>query len=187
MPPRRVSQARAIAEIVRLVNRRPSRTVFVGIDGPGAAGKSTFAARLAGEVPRARVVAVDDFSGPSVPEWDWVRFCAQVVTPLRAGDPARYQRWDWATDSGAEWHQITPGAVVVVEGVSATRDEVGSPWACRIWVDTPAGIRLDRALERDGPDRMVLWLNDWIPSEQRYITAQAPQRRADLIVSGTED
>ncbi|MEO6885449.1 MAG: uridine kinase [Jatrophihabitantaceae bacterium] len=182
-----MTQARAIAEIARLVDRRPHRTVFVGIDGPGAAGKSTFAARMAQAVPRAMIVAVDDFSGPRFAEWDWLRFCEQVVTPLKAGDPARYQRWDWDSDAGAEWHELEPGTVVLVEGVSSTRSEVGSPWASRIWVDTPAEVRLERALQRDGQALMSKWVHEWIPSEQRYITAQAPQRHADLIISGIED
>jgi len=184
--PRRVSQADAVATIAAVTLQQPTRTVFVGVDGPGAAGKTTFAARVAAAVPRATVVHVDDFAGPHVTEWDWDRFHAQLVVPLSDGRPARYQRWAWDRDDGAEWQEVAPGHLVVVEGVSSTRDEVGLAWDVTVWVEAPGAIRLERVLDRDGAELMRRWLDDWMPSERRYITAQSPQDRADLIVSGTE-
>lgn len=184
--PRAASQAEAVAAAVRAADAAPSATVWIGIDGPGGAGKSTLARRIADEVQRAVVVPVDDFWGPSIAQWDWDRFFVEVVRPLRDGQDARYQEWDWDLDAGGPWHDIAAGCVVVVEGVSATRVEVELPWALRIWVDTPPEVRLERALERDGPGLMARWFDDWIPSEVAYIAAQDPQQRADLIVSGIE-
>lgn len=187
MTPRRVTQAQAIAEAVRIADADPSATVWIGIDGPGGAGKSTLARRIADAVQRAVVVPVDEFWGPSIPEWDWDRFLDQVVRPLRNGQDARYQEWDWVIDAGGAWHDIAAGCVVVVEGVSATRVEVDLPWALRIWVETPRETRLERALERDGPGLMARWFDDWIPSEQAYIAGQRPRERVDLVVSGIEE
>jgi uridine kinase len=185
--PRRVRRCEAVAAVVALAGRRHGRTSFVGIDGPGGAGKSTLAARIASAVPGAAVAAVDDFSGPRLAEWDWARFIREVRDPLLAGRAARYQRWDWDRDEGAEWHEVGPGGVLVVEGVSSTRAEAGVPWDLRIWVDSPAEIRWARAVARDGPVLQAKWIDAWIPSEQAYIAAQAPQRRADLVVSGVEE
>jgi uridine kinase len=181
-----VSHARAVADVAALAAARSGRTTFVGVDGPGGAGKSTLAVRIAAEVPGAVVVAVDDFSGPHVAAWDWARFAQQVRDPLLAGRAARYQRWDWNRDDGAEWHDITPGSLVVVEGVSATRDEAGVPWQLRIWVDAPRAVRLARAVQRDGEAMLTQWTDVWMPSEEAYFTAQAPRQRADLVVSGVE-
>ncbi|MDT4892239.1 MAG: hypothetical protein QOE97_1274 [Pseudonocardiales bacterium] len=184
--PKSVTQAEALDAVALAAAREPVHAVWIGIDGPGGAGKSRLAARIAASIERTVVVHVDDFWGPSIPEWDWARFGEQVVEPLRAGRRARYQEWDWELDAGGPWHVIAPGSLVVVEGVSATRCELDVPWALRIWVETPADIRLARALDRDGPALMHRWFDDWIPSEKRYIAQQQPQSRADLIVEGTE-
>ncbi|MDQ2748810.1 MAG: uridine kinase [Actinomycetota bacterium] len=187
MTPRRVSQTDAIAEAVRVAGAGASAVAWIGVDGPGGAGKSTLARRIADAIPRAAVVSVDDFWGPSIAEWDWDRFLAQVARPLCDGHDARYQEWDWVLDAGGPWHDIAAGSVVVLEGVSATRNEVDVPWALRIWVETPPDVRLARALERDGAALMPRWFDDWIPSEQAYIADQRPRERVDLVVSGVEE
>jgi uridine kinase len=186
MPPRCVSRAEAVAEAVRFAAARPGQTLFVGVDGRAGSGKSTLAAAIASAVPGAVVVSVDDFAGPLVPEWDWPRLREQVLDPLLAGRPGRYQRWEWNRDEPAEWRDVPPGRLVVIEGVSATRSELAAPWALRIWVDAPRSVRLQRAVERDGKAMLSHWVDVWMPSEEAYIDREQPQDRADLIVLGTE-
>jgi uridine kinase len=179
---RRVSRAEAVAAVAGLPR---DRTVFVGVDGFGGAGKTTLAAELAAAVPGAVVVHVDDFSGPRVAEWEWWRLREQLLLPLLAGRPARYQVWDWDRDAGGEWVDVPPGRLVVVEGVSSTRREAAVPWDLTIWVEAPRPVRLERALERDGADLMSRWLDDWMPSEEAYAARERPQQRVDLVVDGT--
>ena len=157
-------------------------TRWVGVDGFGAAGKTTLAAAIARALPGAVVVHVDDFARPSVPTWERDRFVAQVLAPLTAGRPGRYQRWDWPTDTAAEWHDVPPGVPVVVEGVSSTDVRLGVPWDVRIWVEAAREVRLARALERDGEAMLERWLTDWMPSEERYAAEQRPDARADVRV-----
>lgn len=185
--PRQVDRAGVAAAVAALAGEHPGRTLFVGVDGRAGAGKTTLAAALAAAVPDAVVIHVDDFAGPHVPEWDWPRFRVQVLLPLLAGRPGRYQRWEWNRDEPAEWHDVPAGRPVVVEGVSATRSELGVPWSLRIWVDAPRDVRLRRAEERDGAAMLPHWLDVWMPAEEAYIAREEPQERADLIVSGTGD
>ena len=186
MPPRQATQAEAVAAVLALARARPGLTTFVGLDGPGGAGKSTLAWRIASALPGAAVVAVDDFSGPQVTEWDWLRFREQLLLPLLAGRAGHYQRWDWDRDQGGDWLGVTPGGVVVVEGVSSTRAEAAVPWELTIWVETPRGVRQSRAIDRDGLAMHAQWTDVWIPSEEAYFAAQLPRERADLIVVGVD-
>lgn len=161
-------------------------TRWIGVDGFGAAGKTTLAAAIAQALPGAVVVHVDDFARPDVQGWERDRFVVQVLRPLLAGRPGRYQRWDWPSDTGAGWHDVPVGVPVVVEGVSATDVRLGVPWDFTIWVDAPYEIRLARAIERDGEAMLDTWLTDWMPSEEAYAADQRPQDRVDLIVRGDE-
>ena len=156
-------------------------TSWVGVDGKGASGKTTLAARIAAALPGSVIVHIDDFARPDVRGWERDRFVQQVVRPLLAGRPARYQRWDFDRNVGAEWHTVPTGVPVVVEGVSATDVRLGVSWDFTIWVEVPYEVRLARALERDGPGRMDRWLTDWMPSEDEYERSQRPQERVDLV------
>ena len=159
-----------------------SGTRWVGIDGFGAAGKSTLAREIAAELPGSVVIAVDDFGRAGIRGWDRDLFTAQVLQPLLAGRPARYQRWDLSTDTGADWVEVPVGVPVIIEGVSATDERVAVPWDVTLWLDVPADVRWQRILERD-PERLDRWRTDWLPSEQAYAAAQQPMARVDLVVA----
>jgi uridine kinase len=160
-----------------------SGTRWIGVDGFGAAGKTTLAREIAAELPGAWVIEVDDFARTGVPGWDRDLFTAQVLQPLQAGRPARYQRWDLVADAGLDWVEVPAGAPVIVEGVSATDERVPVPWDVTIWVATPGRLRRRRILSRDTDTALLeLWRTDWLPSEQAYAAAQRPWTRVDLIV-----
>ena len=160
-------------------------TRWVGVDGFGAAGKSTLARRIAAALPGARIVTVDDFGRAGVRGWDRALFTASVLEPLLAGRPARYQRWDLTADAGRDYVEVPAGVPVVVEGVSATDDRVPVPWDVTLWLDVPAAERQRRIAARDlDPVLRDRWRSDWWPSEQAYAAAQQPWTRVDAIVDG---
>jgi uridine kinase len=169
-----------VAAVVAALEGRPG-TRWVGVDGKGATGKTTLAAQIAAALPGSVTVHIDDFARPEVRGWERDRFLRQVLRPLLAGRPGRYQRWDFDRNVGAEWHTVPVGVPVIVEGVSATDERLGVPWDFTIWVEVPLEVRLARALERDGPERMDRWLTDWMPSEDAYEEAQRPQERVNLV------
>jgi uridine kinase len=176
------------AEVVPLVVERlrgHSGTAWIGIDGLGASGKTTLARRVAAALAGSTIIGVDDFARPDLRGWELDRFKTQVRDPLLAGRAARYQRWDFTTNSGADWVDVAPGGPVIVEGVSSTDVRLGVPWDLTIWVDVPRAERRRRARERDGELMMDRWLTDWIPSEEAYVHSQQPQNRVDLVVDGS--
>lgn len=179
-----VSPSEAVRRVAGVMSARVG-TSWVGIDGRGAAGKTSLAAAIAEAVPGSVTVHLDDFARPGLRGWELVRFTAQVRDPLLAGRPAHYQRWDLGADLGKDWVEILPRQPLVVEGVSATDVRLGLPWALTLWVDAPTEVRLERIRARDPETTMDRWLTDWLPSEETYVRDQHPRGRSDLLVDGT--
>lgn len=173
------------AELAQRIDAaRPNgRVLLVGIDGRGGAGKTTLARWLALRL-EATVVCSDEFARPGLPEWDWRRFAEQVLAPLRERRLAKYQRYDWALDRPGEWVEIPAAGVLIAEGVSITRRELGDPWDLRVWVECPFDVRLARVAERDALPLEGKWIQDWVAEEGGYVVDQRPDERADVVVSG---
>jgi uridine kinase len=176
---------------------RENDLVLIGIDGRGGAGKSTLARELARQLD-ATVIEFDDFYRPSAARlppgdpdiggnFEWRRLRDQALLPLSRGEEARYQRYDWETDSMAEWHSVPARGVVVIDGNYSTREELRGLYDFRIWVEAPHAVRLARGLERDGEGARGRWLDEWMPEEERYLAAQEPWRFADLVVGSEAD
>jgi uridine kinase len=180
-----VSQ-REVVERIRALHPTTGSTRLVAIDGHGAAGKSTLARQIAEQLDGVTIVCLDDFGRPDAIGWDQQRFQDQILDPLLDGRPGRFQRWDWDTGRLAEWHDVPIDGTVIVEGVSSTRTELGTPWDLTIWVDAPEDVRLVRGVARDGEAMTEQWKTVWIPGENEYVANQRPQLRADLIVNGCE-
>ena len=172
----------------RLLAAHPARGVLrvLAVDGPAGSGKTTAADRMAGELGGAPVVHLDDlyegWSGlrPSL----WRRVREQVLEPLAAGQPARYQRYDWAAGRFTEWVPVPVTEVLVLEGVGAAARAL-EPWLCqRMWVESPPDVRLQRGIARDGEQLRPQWLR-WAVDEQAHFAEDGTRDRADLRVDGT--
>ncbi|HEY1529181.1 MAG TPA: uridine kinase [Galbitalea sp.] len=157
-------------------------TVIVAIDGFGGSGKSTLAAQILAEHPGV-VVHTDDFASWDNPlDW-WPRLVDQVLRPLSHNEVARYQRYDWDDRVLAEWHDVEPGGLVIVEGVSSSRAALRPYISLSIWVDTPRALRLQRGIQRDGEEMRDQWLG-WMASEDAWASDEDPRSHADLVISG---
>ena len=162
-----------------------SEVRIVGVDGPSGSGKSTLARRLAALVDGAVVVKIDDFVA-----WDdltgwWPRFDAQVLQPLAAGHPTRYQVRDWIHDEFGRglrgWKKAGPASLVVLEGVTCTRIAAAPFLSYAIWVEAPDDVRIKRGLERDGDDHLDVWRR-WFAMEHEFFVPDGTAARADLRV-----
>lgn len=105
---------------------------------------------------------------------DWQRMRRQVLAPLSQDREGRYQRYDWDTDTLAEWHTVPVGGVVIVEGVYSIRDELAKQYDVTIWVDCPRETRLSRGLDRDGEGARDMWVNNWMVAEDIYMVKHLP-------------
>ena len=166
-------------------HRDGDRVRIVGVDGPSGSGKSTLARRLAALAGDAVVVKIDDFVA-----WDdltgwWPRFDAQVLQPLVAGHPVRYQVRDWIHDefgrSRRGWKKAAAAPLVIVEGVTSTRIAAAPFLTYAIWVEAPDPVRMSRGLERDGDDHLDVWRR-WFALEREFFVPDGTAARADLRV-----
>jgi uridine kinase len=177
----------ALDDVVAAIMARPARNGMriVGVDGPSGSGKSTLARRLVARVDGAIAIRIDDFvAWDDLTEW-WPRFDAQVLTPLRAGRPARFQVRDWIHDEFGRslrgWKTARPAPLVVLEGVTCTRAAAAYALTYAIWVEAPDQVRIERGLRRDGDDHRNVWRR-WFAMERGFFVPDGTARRADLHV-----
>jgi len=114
-----------VETLVVQILQRPGPVRLVAIDGPGGAGKTTFAERLSAAADGAPIVHTDDFASADNPVDRWPRLLAEVIEPLSLGDCGRYQRYDWSTNTLAEWCTVErdgPSAVDQWESWMAAED-----------------------------------------------------------------
>ena len=191
-------QTRDKAKVLALIQRATaaSLTTLIAIDGLGGAGKSTLAAQVREALEDAAVVGVDDFYRPIAATerarlgpkegydryFDWERLRDEVLVPLSRESRARYRRYDWATNRLAEWHEVEPGSVVIVEGVYSTRPELRPYFGATVYVDTPRAQRLARMLDRGYEN--LLWAEHWMAAEDWYVNHVRPFESVDVVVQG---
>jgi uridine kinase len=193
-----MTPADAVHAACTLLNdRRRSDPMVVGIDGCGGAGKSTLAKGVSEAFAgRVSIVRCDDFYRPLIGAqyvqltprqayenyFDWRRLRDEALMPLRDGKPARYQRYDWAADSLAEWIEIHPREIVIIEGVFSMRPELRPLIDVTIFIETPRDERVRRMSARAQPS--TSWMARWVAAENWYLEHIAPHRHADLVIQG---
>lgn len=179
----------SVAELARRIVARPipqrSSCRIVAVDGPGGAGKSTLAGRLAAALGGIPVVPTDDFATWDEPLGWWPDFVESVLGPLASGARVRYSSSAWPGRPPAVV-EFGPCTLAIVEGVSSGRRDFAPFLSSLVWVEAPRPLRLARGLERDGAGAAAQW-QSWIAAEDEYFAVHEPDRHADFVVDGAAD
>ena len=181
-----------LTELLRLIGAVPSvpngRPRIVAIDGRGASGKTTLAARLQGLVAGSQVVHTDDIA------WAHSRFgwadlmIGGVLEPLHHGLSVHYQPPAWASNDRTGHVDVSVDApLLIIEGVGASRSEVTSLIDASIWVQSDLADAERRGILRDGGDADAArrW-HAWKTEEDPFLAADRPWSRAAVIVGGSD-
>lgn len=179
-----ISRFKELADAIHRAPARCGSVRLVAIDGPGGAGKSVFAERLARPLGGAPVVHTDDFASWDNPiEW-WSRLEDEVLGPIERGEwPVRFRAYDWEAQRPGEWREIQASAVILLEGVSSSRQAVAIRLSLAVWVEASRALRLARGLERDGDAMRAQW-EQWMAEEDTHFAADQSRDRVAIIVDG---
>ena len=200
----------ALAEVIERSASEQAR-VLLAIDGPDAAGKTTFADAVVEHlaVPWIRA-SVDGFHrprtermerGPLSPtgyfydSFNYAQLLESLLLPFQTGARlVRSRTFDWRADAPVE-QDLTPvpeRAVLVFDGVFLLRPELRGLWDLSVYLHVPSTVVLERALLRDGG----AWASPGTVRERyesRYLPAQAlyrsecdPERHADVLLDNSD-
>jgi uridine kinase len=170
-----------VAAATRRAEPRAGRTWVVAVDCRSGAGKTSLAAALRDRL-RAPVVSLEDLYGG----WDGLErgidlLVSAVLEPLAAGRVARVPRYDWIAREWAEPTAIEPPPILIVEGVGAGARRAAGFESVLVWLEVPAPVRKQRALDRDGETFAPYW-DRWAAQEDLLLARERTPDRADIII-----
>ena len=189
---------RAAISLIERSKKKGTR-LLVAIDGGAGAGKSTLAREIRNRLGGVAILSTDDFFRPlneypaaSLPPeklydlyFPWQRMRDEALIPLRRGETARYQRYDWSSDRLLDWIIVEPEEIVLVEGVYSSRPELRTMLDAAIIVEASRDERRRRVLAR-GPNQSSDWMTPWMAAEDWYFDHIRPQDSAELILPSAE-
>ena len=157
---------------------------LICVDGPAGSGKTSLAASIAALHGSARVVHMDDLyvgwaglaGAPS-------SVLEQIVEPLRQGRAGRFQRFDWDAMKLADWVDVPPADLLVIEGCLSGSSSYADAITALVWVFAPADERMRRGLARDGQHLRDRWVT-WQAEEAALFARERTEERADFRVDG---
>lgn len=189
----------------RADRERPRRPYLIGVAGGSNSGKTTIATRLAalmgGEhvslikldsyyVQRPdeplEVRAAANYDHPDAFDWELLN---DHLAALTAGASVDVPVYDYAIHDRSDVSEtVGPARVVIVEGILVLWEpRLRERFDLKIFVDTPADLRIIRRLRRDVAERgrtpegiLDQYLTTVRPSHERFI--EPSKRHADVIV-----
>lgn len=161
--------------------------LLIAVDGRSGAGKTTLAVELAALLREHHTVSLFHLED-IYPGWDGLadgleRYVRAVLTPLCAGEPARWTAWNWSANDDGAARLTQPADIVVVEGVGAACSAARDLLDVVIWIDADDDLRRTSALARDGDTYAPFWQR-WSDQEDRWLASDRPADHADLLVQG---
>lgn len=212
--PRTVSAARValIEQVAKRILGSGDGRLRVGIDGPTAAGKTSFGHELAERIARTgRPVlraSLDDFKRPWRDRhlydresgegyyrnaFDYAAVTELLLEPAASSgsgscvlcsiDPLTQ------VDHSAVITRAAPDAVLIVDGVFAFRPEINDHWDFRIWLQVDSDVSVRRGAERDqdwaGSAAETVHRDRYLVAERIYIDEVDPVRLVDVAINNS--
>ncbi len=167
------------------------KNILVAIDGRCAAGKTTLASVLQ-EKTEANLIHMDDFflrpeqrskerlsqPGGNV---DYERFEAEVLKPLREHTIFSYAPFDCNTMQFKEKNLVLPKRINIIEGSYACHPALINYYDLKVFLSVDEERQKDRIAKRNGTDALEIFLQKWIPLEEKYLENCAVKEQCDMF------
>ena len=181
-----------IASAANDIIRQKGRAVFA-IDGRCASGKTTAAQVISQALP-CTVFHADDFflrSEQRTPEryaapggnFDRERFLNEVLIQAVSGEIVTYRPFDCKTMEMGEARVIHPEKIIIVEGAYCCHPELWEYYDRRIFFTVSPEVQILRIRKRND-DMAKMFIDRWIPLEERYFSEFGIMQRCDLVFQG---
>lgn len=172
--------------------QKEDRPVIIGIDGTAGSGKTSLARTLQKKY-HAQVFHMDDFFLPlemkteerlSEPGGNvhYERFLTEVLEPLKQGKLINYRPYDCQLWEYSESIPISPKKINVIEGVYCFHPILKQFYDWKVFLKVDSKVQKERILKREGKEKLEIFLNRWIPLENKYFEAFEVEQFVDLII-----
>lgn len=169
-----------------------NESVIIGIDGTAGTGKSQLAKILLGKYD-CQVFHMDDYFLPfemktkerlSEPGGNvhYERFLDEVMKPLKQGEVISYQPYDCQVRNYADPIEISPKEINIIEGVYSFHPVLQKFYDWKLFLKVNPDVQLERIREREGEQKLQMFINRWIPLEKHYFEALEIEKLADIVI-----
>lgn len=173
--------------------KMPEKAVsIIAIDGKAASGKTTLARQLA-LILNAEVIHMDDFFLPTELRTmsrltepggniHYERFKTEVLPGLTQKKPFAYHRFDCSKMQLGEIRNIAVSRWRIVEGAYSLHPVFGDYADLKVFFDISPTEQMKRICKRNGEEMAQIFVNRWIPMEEKYIKTFDIKAKADIII-----
>lgn len=164
----------------------------IAICGKCASGKTTLAMKLR-EYFSADVIHLDDFFLPCDLRTKerlseiggnihYERVKEEVVKGLFSDKKFLYRIFDCKTMDYAEYREINPDNIVIIEGIYALHPKFCMEYDLKIFLEVSDEEQKRRILLRNGEKQAKRFFNEWIPMENKFIDFFDIKRKCDIVI-----
>ncbi len=174
-----------------LLDLPKERAAIICLDGRCASGKSTLAKRLA-EAYSCNLFHTDDFflrTEQRTPEryaepggnLDYERMRAEVFEKIRQGQPFSYRPFDCSVMALAEAVEVESAKLNLIEGSYSHHPAFQDYCDLKIFMVVDPYTQAKRLLDREGAEGYKIFVDRWIPLEEKYFTKLKIRENSDII------
>ncbi len=166
--------------------------LIIAFDGRCGSGKTTLANDL-GKLFDVKVIHMDDFYVPMALKTSerlnqpggnvhYERFNEEILGRIRHPISFTYRVFNCEKQCYCEIKRIDNAPIRIVEGSYSMHPSFGDYADLYIFCDVDPEEQKRRILERNGPEKLKAFINQWIPLEESYFEAYQIQNKADFIL-----